>query len=130
MGKRKKLWYIWFSTVAFLFLIVQSGWRIARWEYDMRTAWKLGEKLLYHAAFWGMLLPALVHVVLLYPIFGPTSERELGPSFANIFALVVHYLLYVFAAYRHVLWCEKHIAHYGEEHHIAQMLETLEEDEE
>jgi len=130
MDKRKKPWYIWLSAPAFLFLIFQSGWRILRWEYSIGNGWNLGQKLLFHSVFWGMVLPAIINVGLLYPILGPTFERQPGPTLINISALIFYYLFYVFATYRHVQWREKNISHYGIEYSISHFIETLEEHQE
>jgi len=87
----------------------ESGWRILRWEYGIWNKFTLIRRLIYHSAFFGMILPA-VSVVLLQEN-GLIPELQPGPNFINILALVCYYLFYVWVTYMHVKWRERNISY-------------------
>ena len=110
----KKPWYIWLSVPAFAFL----------WGDTARRIWCIKNKNLHKSSAMDIWIEALINmfkITICYLMF-PTGLFILAIELAgnhsyllrgivNCIAIVLLYLLGVYATHKHILWREKYISY-------------------
>lgn len=111
---KKRPWYIWFSILAGLILIIDSSWRIlfsSKEQYEQKYMKSVlvinsnGQMLLFTIR---IMIP-LILLTILYELLGENNiELRLLVSFMQI---PVAYFSGVYATYKFSEWRQKHLAH-------------------